>query len=388
MTLSPNLQGVKHIIVVHSAKGGVGKSTMAVNLATGLARKGARVGLLDADVHGPSGSIMMGTEEWPGPGKQPDTICPLEAHGIKFISMGNLVNAETPVIWRGAMVHSVVNQFLNDVIWGELDYLFVDMPPGTGDAQLTISQSVPLTGVIAVSTPQELSLADSLRGIKAFETMQVPLLGLIENMAYFVCDACEDRAWLFGDSGAEMLAQEMGIPLLGKVPIEGGICTSGDRGAPFIIEHPNSASTRAMGAVIDKLLTILEEIHPTRSFDFQWKTMRWDERYPEPPYKDQAQNAPVKAVWQVSSDELGICWPDERISTLSARDLRLACPCASCVDEWSGEALLQAAGVPGDITFSEIRSVGRYAINPSFSDGHKSGIFHFATIRKLVERKR
>lgn len=381
------LANIKQIIAVHSAKGGVGKSTVAVNLAVGLAQRGARVGLMDADVHGPSGSIMLGSGEWPDPGPEPNTIRPIKAHGIQFISMGNLVNKETPLIWRGAMVHSVVNQFLGNVVWGDLDYLFIDMPPGTGDAQLTISQSAPLTGAIVVSTPQELSLADTMRGIRVFEQVQVPILGLIENMSYFICDDCGDRAQLFGESNAEALCEEMKFPLLGRVPLEAGVCESGDSGSPLLVSRADSAPGRVFESILDKMLVILEKRRPTNAFNIEWRDMAWDERYPNPPDVDQAPDAPVKAVWQVSGDELGVCWPDGSVSTFSARELRLACPCAVCVDEWTGDALLDPNRVPGDITFRKIDSVGRYAFNPTFSDGHSSGLFHFAKVKGLWEKK-
>jgi len=381
------LANIKQIIAVHSAKGGVGKSTVAVNLAVGLAQRGARVGLMDADVHGPSGSIMMGTSEWPDPGHEPNTIKPIKAHGIQFMSMGNLVNRETPLIWRGAMVHSVVNQFLGNVVWGDLDYLIIDMPPGTGDAQLTISQGVPLTGAVVVSTPQELSLADTMRGISVFEQVQVPILGMVENMSYFVCDGCEDRAELFGHSEAETLCEELGFPLLGRLPLEPNICSSGDSGKPLMVSHKNSASARVMDSILDNLLVILEKRRPTNEFNIEWREMEWNERYPDPPKEEQAPDAPVKSVWQVSGDELGICWPDGSVSTFSARELRLACPCAVCVDEWTGDALLDPNKVSTDITFKKITSVGRYALNPTFSDGHSSGLFHFGRIQGMAEKK-
>ena len=384
--MTESLARVKHIIAVHSAKGGVGKSTLAVNLAAGMAARGAKTGLLDADVHGPSGTLMMGNSDWPDPGDDENTIHPIKAHGVKFMSMGNIVTKKTPLIWRGAMVHSVIAQFLQNVIWGELDFLVVDMPPGTGDAQLSLSQSVPLTGVVVVSTPQELSLVDTLRGIKAFEQLQVPVLGLIENMSVFVCDECGEKAHVFGDSGAEMLAEEMGVPVLGKVPVEPGITASADQGHPFVLFQPESASARVLGAVIDRLLQTVEDRQPTRHYEIRWQKMDWMERHPEPPEKDSARDAPIKAIWQVSSDELGLCWPDDQISIFSARQLRLACPCAACVEEWSGEPLLDPHSVPQDLSFKEIRSVGRYAINPVFSDNHRSGLFHFGKLRSLAEQ--
>lgn len=384
MAVIPTLSKVHTIIAVHSAKGGVGKSTVTVNLATALARKGARVGMLDADVHGPSGSLMMGTGEWPNPGVQPNTIEPLKAHGIKFISIGNMTTRETPLIWRGPMVSGVINQLLNNVTWGELDYLFIDMPPGTGDAQLTLAQSVPLTGVIAVSTPQELSLEDTLRGIRSFAKVNVPMLGLIENMSWFVCDGCEEKHYPFGEAGAKVMAEELGLPLLGRLPLETLVCESGDRGKPFAIAQPNSASARALDGVLTALLAQLEgrRTAPTH-LDLTWRQLNWDERFPQPPVAAPT-DGPVAALWQVSFDELGVLWADGSHSLIPVRGMRLACPCAACVDEWTGRALLDPETVPSDLTLREIKSVGRYAILPTFSDNHRSGIFHFERLRELA----
>jgi len=383
MAQAENLAGVKRIIAVHSAKGGVGKSTVTVNLAVGLAAHGARVGLLDADVHGPSVPLMLGVSDWPEPGADENLILPLQAHGVSFISMGNLTTEKTPLIWRGAMVHGALTQLLDNVQWGELDYLFIDMPPGTGDAQISIAQTAPLAGTVTVSTPQELSLADTLRGIRAFQQLRVPLLGLIENMSYFVCDDCGDKAHIFGESGAEMLAQELGMPFLGRLPIEPGVSESGDLGKPFVTSQPESASARSMEAIIGAFAAEVEKQSPVRAFSFVWRDMGWDERHPEPPEPDMTADGPVKAVWQVSSDELGILWRAGGKTLFSARELRLACPCAACVDEWSGKPLLKAEAVPADVAIKEIRSVGRYAIAPVFSDGHNSGIFHFNRLRQL-----
>ena len=384
---SAGLKQVKQVIAVHSAKGGVGKSTMSVNLAVSLAMKGAKVGLIDADVHGPSGSLMMGNADWPDPGPGENTIIPLEAHGVRFISMGNITNRNTPLIWRGAMVHSVLTQFLNNVVWGELDYLFIDMPPGTGDAQLSLSQGVPLTGAVVISTPQELSLTDSIRGIKAFQQLRVPILGLIENMSYFVCDGCGDRAFLFGESGAEILADELGFPCLGRIPLEPGVCDGSDQGKPFVQFQTDSASARAMEGVVTKLVEQLESINPGDSFELVWQDLNWNTRYPDPPMEGLGDAFPLKAVWQVSSDELGLQWDDGHVTLFSVRELRLACPCAACIDEWTGEAILKPETVAGDISLKSLQSVGRYAINLRFSDGHNSGIYHFARLKAMAEQK-
>lgn len=384
----PNrLAGVKHILAVHSAKGGVGKSTLTVNLAVGLAQRGARVGLLDADVHGPSAPLMLGNQDWPDPGGDETAVKPLHAHGIRFISMGNITNKQTPLIWRGAMVTNMLNQFFNNVEWGELDYLLIDMPPGTGDAQITIAQGFPLSGAIVVTTPQELSLADTIRGARAFQKLKVPLLGLIENMSMFVCDDCGETAALFGESDAEGFAKALEMPLLGRIPLEPAVCEGADTGQPVILAKTDSAAARAMAGTIDRLLEAVETRSPGKAFDLSWRDMNWDERYPEPPAMDVPENDHVQAIWQVSNDELGIQWRDGKVSLLSARAMRLACPCATCVDEWTGDALLDPATVPGDIRFDSLRSVGRYAVAPKFSDGHGSGIYTFDRLRNLAQRK-
>lgn len=377
------LAGVTHIVAVHSAKGGVGKSTVTVNLAVGLARRGLRVGLLDADVHGPSAPTMMGTGEWPDPGPSENLILPIEAHGIKFISMGNMVTRQTPLIWRGAMVTSAITQLFNNVVWGDLDVLLIDMPPGTGDAQLSISQSVPLTGAIVISTPQELAMIDSLRGLQAFLKLKVPVLGLVENMSAFVCDSCGDIAALFGASGVEIIAEELGLPLLGRIPLETAVCDGADQGRPVVLTRPDSPAGRAFESVGAKLAQELETRKPSFAFRLEWRDMGWDERNAEPP-GDNFGVGPVKAIWQVSNDELGIKWDDDKISTISTRALRLACPCAACIDEWTGEAILKPETVPADIRIQHLHSVGRYGIQPKFTDNHSSGIFHFDRLKKLT----
>lgn len=388
MTKLASLKKVETIIAIHSAKGGVGKSTVAVNLAVSLASKGDQVGLLDADVHGPSGAIMLGNSEWPSPGATEDTIKPIEAHGIKFISIANMTTRETPLIWRGPMVSNVINQLLANVNWGELDYLIIDMPPGTGDAQLTLSQMLRLTGAIAVSTPQELALEDSIRGIRGFAKVKVPILGLIENMSGFVCDGCGTTQYPFGQSGATIMAEELNIPLLGRLPLEPQICASGDQGEPFVVAHPQSESAQAMERILTKLaqsLAGLKEV--ATNLDLDWKEMGWSERNSTPPSMPSTnKEAPIAALWQVSYDELGILWQDGKHTTLSVRKMRLACPCAACVNETTGEPILDPESVPSEISLKTIRSVGRYAIHPTFTDGHSTGMYHFDSLARLSKK--
>ena len=242
---SPALPGVKNIIAVSSGKGGVGKSTVAVNLAVSLALDGAKVGLMDADVYGPNVPIMLGIGH-----KQPEVgaqqLLPIEAHGVKVMSMGNLQPGDKPLIMRGPMLHGLVRQFLADVAWGELDYLIVDMPPGTGDVQLSLAQLVPVQGAVVVTTPQEVSLADVRRAIRMFETVAVPVLGVVENMSYFVPpDMPEKRYNIFGEGGGRRIADQYGLSFLGEIPLGMEVREAGDSGVPVVISQPGSPQAKS-----------------------------------------------------------------------------------------------------------------------------------------------
>jgi len=239
---------VKNTIAVASGKGGVGKSTIAVNLALGLAQSGARVGLVDTDIYGPSIPTMLGIPEDEKPRvNENKKIEPLERHGMKVLSMGFLVDPKAAVVWRGPMVSSAVRQFLNDTEWGELDYLILDLPPGTGDIQLTIVQTISLTGAVIVSTPQKVALVDAQKGVAMFKNVNVPILGIVENMAYFSPPDLPDRKYyLFGEGGARRLAEDLGIPLLAEIPIEESVREGGDRGVPILISKPQSAAGQAL----------------------------------------------------------------------------------------------------------------------------------------------
>jgi len=242
------LPGVKNVVAVASGKGGVGKSTVAANLALALADTGASVGLLDADIYGPSMPTMFGTTARPQPAGE-KSIHPVYAQGLKLMSIGFLVDPDTPMVWRGPMVHGALSQFLEQVEWGALDYLVVDMPPGTGDAQLTLTQRAPLSGAVIVTTPQEVSLVDARKGLKMFEQVKVPLLGIVENMSYFVCDGCGREHDLFRRGGGRRTAQALGVPFLGEVPIEAVVALSGDEGVPVVRRAPQSTSAQALRRV-------------------------------------------------------------------------------------------------------------------------------------------
>lgn len=244
MTQREGIPGVRNTIAVGSGKGGVGKSTVAVNLALALAREGARVGLLDADVYGPNVPMMMGTGDKPQQGED-NKIIPVEAYGIKLISMGFFIDADSPVIWRGPMLAKLLTQFIYDVQWGELDYLVMDMPPGTGDIQLTTAQSLPLTGTVVVSTPQDVALLDAGKALMMFKKLNVPILGFVENMSTFICPHCNNPTDLFGHGGAQAAAARFGVPFLGEVPLHLRIREAGDSGKPIVMESPDSPEAQA-----------------------------------------------------------------------------------------------------------------------------------------------
>jgi ATP-binding protein involved in chromosome partitioning len=243
---------VKNSIAVASGKGGVGKSTVASNLAAALAQTGARVGLLDADIYGPSMGVMLGVTERPRIDEAKQVMFPVEAHGMFVMSLAFLLDPDMPVIWRGPMVMKALEQLMKDVAWPELDYMIVDLPPGTGDAQLTLTQKVPLSGAIIVSTPNEVALIDARKGLAMFQKVDVPILGIVENMSYFVCPHCGGNSDIFSRGGAERTAHEMGVPFLGAVPIDPMVRMAGDGGSPVVLSAPESAAAVAFRELAGK----------------------------------------------------------------------------------------------------------------------------------------
>lgn len=241
------LPGVKNTIAVASGKGGVGKSTVAVNLAVALAKDGASVGLIDADIYGPSIPLMLGVNEQPKMiGDNPNNVklLPLDKYGVKLMSIGFLIDDNTPVIWRGPMASGAIKQFMSDVIWDELDYLIFDLPPGTGDIQLTLVQTIPLTGAVIVTTPQDVALIDARKALRMFQRVNVTVLGLIENMSYFIAPDTGKRYEIFGSGGGKKAAEEMGIPFLGEIPINPLIREGGDTGRPIVVADPNCEESK------------------------------------------------------------------------------------------------------------------------------------------------
>ncbi len=237
------LPTVKNTIAVASGKGGVGKSTVAVNMAIALAQDGAKVGLLDADVYGPSIPIMMGFNARPM--LHGERIVPLEAFGLKMMSIGFLMDPDKALIWRGPLVAQLITQFLKDVEWGDLDYLIIDMPPGTGDAQLTLVQQIPLSGAVIVTTPQDIALADAIKGLAMFQEVKTSILGIVENMSYFVCPHCGESSEIFGYGGGERTAEKYEVPLLGQIPLELTIRQGGDIGHPIVVSEPDQPAAQA-----------------------------------------------------------------------------------------------------------------------------------------------
>lgn len=268
------LPGVRNLLAVASGKGGVGKSTVALNLALSLQRSGARVGLMDADVYGPSVPLLTGVHGQPATTSN-QRIIPLEGYGIRLMSMGFFLDDNSPVIWRGPMVHGLIKQFLTDVAWGELDYLIIDLPPGTGDAALTLTQLAPLSGAVIVTTANDLSLIDARKGLQMFSKVKVPIVGIVENMAYFTPPELPDKKYyLFGKDGGKKIAEELNIPFLGEVPIDPRMAHYGDQGEPVVAVAPDSDSGKAFGEisglVARTLSTLADEGPSILEADISW----------------------------------------------------------------------------------------------------------------------
>jgi ATP-binding protein involved in chromosome partitioning len=244
-----------NIVAISSGKGGVGKSTVAANLAIALAKQGARVGLMDADIYGPNIPRMMGVNA--APPVENEKIIPLQAYGVKIMSLGFMIERDQPAIWRGPIIMKIITQFLRDVQWGELDYFLVDMPPGTGDAQLSLVQATMVHGAIIVTTPQEVASGDALRGAKMFQRVAVPVLGVVENMSYFICPHCEHKHRIFGEGGGKNLADELDVPLLGEIPFFSGVLSGGDRGEPIVISDPQTPAAQALSDLAGRLSGLL-----------------------------------------------------------------------------------------------------------------------------------
>ncbi len=382
------LPGIRHIIAVGSGKGGVGKSTVSVNLALALQQLGARVGIVDADILGPSIPGMLGIPTGEPPKQTPDgKMIPAQRHGLKVVSMGMLTGDDKPAVLRGPMVGKYLKMFVDGVHWGRLDYLILDLPPGTGDTQLTLAQSMPLSGVVIVTTPQAVSLKIARRGLRMFQKVQVKILGLVENMRTFTCPHCGETTDIFRHGGGEQMSRELGVPFLGALPLDADVVTCGDEGCPIVADQPTSVSAKVYAAIATALV---EQLHETVTVlkPFVWK---WDSNEGVPAWVESAaqpagsQTTPIGFLRR-DPRTLSILWEDSHRDDLDVRDLRLACRCAVCIEEMTGEKLLDPRTIGSDVSPRKIVSIGNYAIQFDWSDGHNSGIYSFNDLRALGAR--
>jgi len=340
---SDSLKNVKHVIAVASAKGGVGKSTVSATLAAEFAAKGFKVGLLDTDLFGPSLPTLFNIHESRIQQKN-DMLIPMEINGIKVMSFGFLLG-DSPAIMRGPMVSGYIQQLLTTVDWGELDYLFIDMPPGTGDVQLTISQTIKLDGAVMVTTRSSLSLVDVAKGILMFEKVQIPILGVVENMAYFICDNCDKEHFIFGEKRSD-LSDRFGIETIAHIPIDS------DRAKPFDKYKSNKVNSDLVNALIRQV----------------GKASAIAVSAPE-----------VKLM----PDRVSFTWDGEDSFDIDNHTLRDSCKCALCVDEYSGEKTLKSDDIPKDIHALDATPLGNYAVSIQWSDGHTSSIYPYKTIKSI-----
>jgi len=369
------------MIAVSSGKGGVGKSTVAVNLAVAMARAGLSVGIVDADIYGPSVPGMLGI-----PGNAPPSmgkdgrVVPARAHGVKVISMAMLTDDDQPSILRGPMVSKYLRMFVGQVAWGDLDVLLLDLPPGTGDIQLTLAQSFPLDGAIVVSTPQDVSLRIARRGLRMMEQVKVPIIGVIENMSGFTCPSCGEVTHIFHQGGGEAIAADLGVAFLGKVPLDPAVVDSGDDGVPLVVSHPDSPAAQAYAAIA-AVLAGGETATGGVALPFDWTVATGAGRPAPVPPGGGKQDLPSALDFDAAG--LHLLWADGERRVIPARDLRIACPCAACRDEMTGRPLLDPASVPLNVAPTRIWSVGNYALGMTFSDGHGSGIYSFSLLRQM-----
>jgi ATP-binding protein involved in chromosome partitioning len=349
--------GIKHMIAVASGKGGVGKSTTAVNLALGLKAIGLDAGILDADIYGPSQPRLLGLSGRPQLAKG-NVLRPMQGHGLKAMSMGFMVDEGTPIIWRGPMVVSALTQMLRDVEWGNLDVLVIDMPPGTGDVQLTIAQQVPLAGAIIVSTPQDLALIDARKGLNMFRKVDVPVLGIVENMSYFVCPRCGERSDIFGHGGAEAEALKLGVPFLGAVPLHMDIRTTSDEGRPIVASSPDSVQAQIFRDIASKA----------------WSELQGNERL-----------GPPKLDITPDRGALAVAFSGVEPFKLSAEMLRVMSPSAE-VQGHSPEQRVTVAQ-KRNVKIKDLKPVGNYAVRIVFDDGHDTGLFSWSYLATLDQER-
>jgi ATP-binding protein involved in chromosome partitioning len=359
MRQAQGVPGVKHLIAVASGKGGVGKSTVAVNLALGFQGIGLKAGILDADIYGPSQPRLLGISGKPdaGEGKK---LVPMEGYGLKAMSMGFMVDEGTPIVWRGPMVVQALNQMLREVLWGDLDVLVIDMPPGTGDVQLTIAQQVPLSGVVIVSTPQDLALIDARKGLAMFRKVNIPVLGIVENMSTFVCPSCGTRSDIFGHGGARAEAEKLGVPFLGEVPLHMDVRATSDSGKPITATAPDSESARIFRDIAVRAWGELDTA--------AGKGMK-----------------PPELEVVHGGEALRVTFATRDVHEIPAELLRVMSPSA----EVQGHSKEQRVTVAGkrNVKIRELRAVGNYAVRIVFDDGHDTGLFVWSYLHMLGLQK-
>ena len=356
MSLMPGLESVKHVIAIASGKGGVGKSTVSTNIALALNKLGYKVGLLDADLYGPSQPGLLGSTERPT--GQDGYILPMSKGGIKFISMGAMNPSGKAFVVRAPIAVQAIQQFLTKVLWGNLDYLIVDLPPGTGDIQLTLVQMARFSGAVIVTTPQRVAAEIAKKAPDMFKSVNVPILGIIENMSGFTCTHCGEISAPFKKGGGEAMAHELHVPFLGALPLDPEIMMSGDEGINLIEKKPDSQAALAFTSLAKKMVEAL------RVSD------------------DLGMMLEVEKA-ESNDTSISLTWKDGSRTEIDAYTLRTECPCAACVDEYTGEKLLKIDSIPLTIRAEHLNMVGRYGLSVRFSDGHGTGIYKLSKIREM-----
>lgn len=372
------------MIAISSGKGGVGKSTVTANIAVAMADSGLSVGVVDADVYGPSIPRMLGVAPTK-PAMSPDRrIRPAEAHGVKVISMAMLTDDDAPAILRGPMVTKYLQMFVRQVDWGEPDVLLLDLPPGTGDIQLTLAQAFPLFGAVVVSTPQDVSLRIARRGLRMMEQVSVPILGVVENMSGFTCPSCGTVTHIFHQGGGAAVARDLGVDFLGAVPLDPDVVDCGDDGRPLVRAAPDSRAADAYRAIAAALMGRAGGATVGIPTPFAWSLADGSGK-PDPTSVVADGPADRLAALDHDGGALILRWADGAERRLADRDLRLACQCAQCRDETSGARLLDPDRVPLDLGLTRVWSVGNYALGMAFSDGHDTGIYTFKALRAMKD---
>lgn len=360
MPSGTGLENVTNIVAISSCKGGVGKSTVTVNLAYSMAKKGVKVGIFDADVYGPSLPTMTNTV---GQSLEPDDdrIKPVEMNGVKLMSFGytqNEADGEGPAILRGPMVSQIINQLLTHTNWGDLDYLFIDMPPGTGDVQLTLGQMIPLTAAVIVTTPQHISFIDVVKGIEMFDTLKVPTIGVVENMSYFLCGSCSEKHYIFGKGALKKLREQFGFQHAAELPVLPTIAEQCDSGLPYVINHTDSHITETFNTLAD---SVVEEIR-----------------------KLEHDLNPVPNVGFEKGKGILVEFENHPLHAINSKDLRSVCTCAHCVEEMTGEKLLKKSDIPDSIYPFSMNPVGNYALGINWSDNHSS-LYPYEMLKQFVK---